>query len=110
MARKKPDGPVGVAVPPDPPPDKRVHNRKGRYVIQRRIEVTRLDTNAPSGPRVEPKAPQAWIDGTTFESKTVADKALADLATAGVFRVAQVYPAVKLVVEDRPVVTSRKPV
>ena len=88
-----------------PATDKRAHNRKGAYTIQRRVEVV-----AKGGPiDVEPR-PTAWIDGATFGSKTIADKALADLATAGVFRVAQVYPAVELTVEDRPVVTSRKPI
>lgn len=89
-----------------PATDKRAHNRKGAYKIQRRVEAVAAQGEPID---VEP-GPRAWIDGATFESKTVADKALADLATAGVFRVAQVYPAVGLTVEDRPVVTSRKPV
>ena len=108
MARKKPDGPVGVAIPPDPPPAKRAHNRKGVYTIQR--QITAREVVATASGDAPPPVVGTWIDGAEYQVKAKADKALADLMSAGVFRVAQVYPAVELTVEDRPVVTSRKPV
>lgn len=89
--------------PAPPPTDTRI-----LYTIQRRVTAREVgSTVASDGP---PLNGEAWIDGTTYDGKVEADRALADLAVGGVFRVARVWPAVELTVEKRDVVTNRKPV
>ena len=76
------------------------------HMIQRRIAAIERPTELnTAGEEVS-----AWIDAAEYSSKAAADRALAALATGGVFRIARVYPAVELTVEKRDVVTNRKPV